>query len=166
MRKIKFKIDENNKIIGIYSNITIVYNDLHISSLNTGGNGALIADSGIELMFDTENKQITGLSGYIGDLSRLKSSNITVNKSDGYCVLNIDNDEEYFPSIAYTFDFDNTVKYDKNKNILLFGDYKPKLKIYKMFKNAYVQLEGNELKSIIITDISLNITKEITDKIF
>lgn len=162
MRKIKFKLDNKQNIIDIYSNIRIKYEDLSISSINGGGNCSFVAESGIEVSFDSETKRVGALGGYIGELSRIK--NIDFKLKDNYktLILCVDDKLEYNPGVAYSFKFSNDVRYDKNRNTLLFGNYLSERELYQIFNNAFIQLnEENELTAIIITEINLNKEKDI-----
>ena len=76
MKKIKFKVDsKDKKIIDVYSQIKVKYEDLTINSFNGGGDGLLVADSGIEILFDIETKRVGAFGGYIGDISKFKNGN-------------------------------------------------------------------------------------------
>ena len=56
--------------------IKVKYDDLTINSYKGGENGLLVADSGVEISFDTETKRVGAIGGYIGDISRFTNDEI------------------------------------------------------------------------------------------
>lgn len=154
MKEIYFKTDDNISSIKAYENIVVKYQDKSLFSINGGGNGILIADSGLELFFDLETKHIGGIGGYLGDLSSYISTNINLNENQESAVLYFDSKEEFLGAVAYSFRFNKNIQYDFINSILVFGEYVPNKKLFKIFKNAFVQLsEQQELLCVLITGL-------------
>ncbi len=155
-REIKFKIENNNKISQLCTDVKVDYQDFSLFCKSDIGGCSLVSDSGLELEFDVNSKQIGGIGGYIGVLPKPQLLDIQIHPNNKSCVLVIDDNEEYWSGIGYTFKFNPAVKYDKEKSILLFGEYSQENEIYQLLENAFVQLdEKMQLKSVIITDIEL-----------
>lgn len=164
MRNIKFYFNnkEDKQTFDAYNNIDVKMDNesYSIFSVNGGGNCCLISDSGIEIFFDLESKRVGGLGGYLGSINNFKQTNISFFSSNQEGIVYVDNNEEFIPGVAYSFNFNDDILYDKTNKILLFGSYDEKLPIYKFLKNAYAQINNDGLLSaILVTDISVNLEK-------
>ncbi len=163
MKNINFYFDnQETSIKDVYNEIEVKLDNesYSIFSVKGGGNCCLISNSGIEIFFDNETKRIGGLGGYIGKIQNF--GQVLTNKPNDNGILCVKNEDDFVPNIAYSFNFNSDIIYDKVNHILLFGKYDDNVPVYKFLKNAYVQL-GNDgaLSAIFIDDIYLQSEKEI-----
>lgn len=158
----KFKIEEetSKQLIEAYQAIKVykkeVDGEILLLSLNGAGSFSLyLQDRFFTLTIDDETKRISSFDGELTN-KQIKFSRLKLPSIIKDAILTLDTKDELFAGTGSYIEFNTkNIIYDKEQKILQIGDIDPKDIIYKLFNNAFVQINNGKLFGLMFTEIEL-----------
>lgn len=123
-------------------------------------NGSLaINNLYVTIDFDIITKQVIGISGFIGDIRKIKNISVGEIQCEKKAILIIEEEKNFVSGVAYNSGIEAKIFYDpKRECIVILADKLEQInnKWYLIAKNIYVAVKEGQLLGILVCPILNN----------